>query len=62
MSHRTVDTSHLFDRLNLKTLGRLFINFLAIAYSQDKNANRFVLDACDNSKLTNAIFPKVPQS
>lgn len=62
MGHWTVDTSHLFDRLNLKVLGRLFINFLAIAYSQDKNANRFVFDACDDSKVANAIFPEVPEA
>lgn len=52
---------NILDQVNHGYLAALFINFLATPNPQDKNTNGFVLDAGDDSKVANAIFPKITQ-
>ena len=39
----------------------LFINFFAITDSQDKNTNRIIFDARDDTKVSNPVFPELAQ-
>jgi len=39
----------------------LLINFFAIADSQDKNTNSPVLNACNDTKVADPVFPELAQ-